>query len=476
MPVSPETIKHIVLQMVIGFNYGILFYFIIINSVYFILLTLAAFAFVGFARKRNSQDLSQILHSYFIPPISIIVPAYNEYYTIIQTVKSLSLLHYPQFEIIVVNDGSKDDTLGILKRVFGLQLINKVYRKSLETARIRGIYLSKQYSNLIVIDKENGGRSDAMNAGLNVAKYPLFCAVDADSILEDDSLLRVVVPFLEDPALTVGVGGSIRLANGCEIVAGRVKTVKFPKNRYAAFQNVEYLRAFLWGRVGWDVLKCLFLISGAFGVFDKRTVIMAGGYSTTTVGEDMELVLRIHRYLRAHKIKYRLRFVPDPVCWTEGPETYGLLSSQRNRWQRGLMESLWMNKRMLMNPRYGVLGMLVMPYLVFIELVGGILEIPGYICIILSYYFGLMNMDFFIYFLLIAFLFGVILSMGAVVLEEFSFRKFPKLGDLLRLFLYSILENFGYRQMYAWWRFKGTIQKFRGASSWGHMERRGFTR
>ncbi len=350
-------------------NRRFLYYFLAINSIYLVLLILSAFAFVRFAHKRSTEDLLQVLHSHFTPPISIIVPAYNEYNTIIQTVKSLSLLHYPQIEIIVVNDGSTDDTLGILTRVFSLQKINKVYRKSLETVTVRGIYLSKRQSNLIVIDKENGGRADALNAGLNISKYPLFCAVDADSILEEDSLIRVVLPFLEDPALTVGVGGSIRLANGCEVVAGRVQKVKFPKNKFAAFQNVEYLRAFLWGRVGWDVLRCLFLISGAFGLFDKRTVVMAGGFNTTTVGEDMELVLRIHRRMREQKTKYRIRFVPDPVCWTEGPETYGLLSNQRNRWQRGLIESLWLNKKMLMNPKCGIMGLIVMPYLVLIELV-----------------------------------------------------------------------------------------------------------
>jgi cellulose synthase/poly-beta-1,6-N-acetylglucosamine synthase-like glycosyltransferase len=468
--------QEIATRAVMGFNYAILFYFVTINSIYLILLLLSVFAFVRFLRKRATEDLLQVLHSYFTPPISIIVPAYNEYNTIVQTVKSLSLLHYPQTEIIVVNDGSTDDTLGILTRLFSLQKVNKVYRKSLETATIRGIYMSKNHSGLIVIDKENGGRADALNAGLNISKYPLFCAVDADSILEDESLVRVVLPFLENPALTMGVGGSIRLANGCEVVAGRVQTVKFPKNMFAAFQNVEYLRAFLWGRVGWDVLRCLFLISGAFGLFDKRTVTMAGGFNTTTVGEDMELVLRIHRKLREAKTNYRIRFVPDPVCWTEGPETYALLGRQRNRWQRGLMESLWLNKRMIMNPRYGIMGLIVMPYLVLIELVGGILEVPGYVCIVLSYCFGLMNTSFFISFLIIAFLFGVILSMGAIVIEEFSFRKFPTLKDLLRLFLYSILENFGYRQMYAWWRLKGTLQKFFGVTTWGRMERRGFAR
>lgn len=473
---SLDAWKEIAIHFVIAFNYSILFYFIAVNSVYLILLTLSLFAFVHSARKRNTEDLSQVLHSYFVPPISIVVPAYNEYNTIIQTVKSLSLLHYPQTEIIIVNDGSTDDTLGILTRVFSLQKINKVYRKQLDTAPIRGIYLSKRYSNLVVVDKKNGGKSDAMNAGLNIAKYPLFCAVDADSILEDDSLLRVIMPFLETPALTVGVGGSIRLANGCEVVAGRVKRVNFPKNMFAAFQNVEYLRSFLWGRVGWDVLRCVFLISGAFAVFDKRSVMAAGGYHTRTVGEDMELVLRVHRHMHEQKMKYRIRFVPDPVCWTEGPETSGQLGSQRNRWQRGLMESLWLHKKMFLHPRYGIMGLFAMPYLVLIEFVGGLLEMPGYICIILSYCFGLMNTSFFISFLIIAFLFGVILSMGAVVLEEFSFRKYPSVSDLLRLFLYSILENFGYRQMYAWWRFKGTIQKLFGASTWARMERRGFAR
>ncbi len=476
MEANFEAFKELLIRGIIGFNYVILFYFVIINSVYLILLTLSLFAFVRLVRRRASEDLSQVMHSYFVPPVSIIVPAYNEYNTIIQTVKSFSLLEYPQTEIIVVNDGSKDDTLGILTRVFSLEKVNKVFRKSLETQKVRGIYLSHRHSNLIVIDKENGGRSDALNAGLNVAKYPLVCFVDADSILEHDSLIRVVLPFLENPAQTVAVGGSIRLANGCDIVAGRIKSVRFPKNRFAAFQNVEYLRAFLWGRVGWDVLGCMFLISGAFGLFDKRTAIAVGGFNTHTVGEDMEMVLKIHRHMRRNRAKYRVRFIPDPVCWTEGPETYGILRAQRTRWQRGLVECAWAHKRMLMNPRYGLIGLVVMPYLTLIELLGGFLEVFGYVCIILSFLLGLMNTDFFISFLIIAFLFGVILSLGAVVLEEFSFRKFPSLGDLLRLLMYSVLENFGYRQINAWWRFRGTLQKLFGVSSWGRMERRGFAR
>jgi len=342
--------------------------------------------------------------------------------------------------------------------------------------QILGIYRSPDNPNLVVVDKINGGKADALNAGINVSRYPLICAIDADSLIESGAFLRVTKPFLEKPGETVAVGGIIRVANGCDIEAGRVVKVGLPRTWLPLIQTVEYLRAFLFGRSGWSALHSLLIISGAFGVFRKDIVITIGGYRHDTVGEDMELVVRMHHYLREQRQKYEMHFLPDPVCWTEVPESHKVLGGQRSRWQRGLIDSLRIHRRMMLNPRYGAIGMVAFPYFVLFEMLAPLIELSGYIIIPLSYALGMVNFLFFALFLAIAILLGVILSTGSVVLEELSFAKYPKTSDLLKLIAVSFLENFGYRQLTVWWRVKGTWDYFRGKTAWGKMERKGFAK
>jgi cellulose synthase/poly-beta-1,6-N-acetylglucosamine synthase-like glycosyltransferase len=324
-----------------------------------------------------------------------------------------------------------------------------------------------------VIDKANGGKADALNTGLNFCRTPLFCAMDADSMLEREALVRLARAFIEDVRM-VAAGGIIRIANGCLVQDGEVKEVRLPSNYLAGFQVMEYLRAFFVGRVGWEAMNSTLVISGAFGMFRRAAVVEVGGFDTTTVGEDMELVVRLHRLFRERGEEYRIGFIPDPVAWTEAPETLQQLGRQRDRWQRGLIETLTRHVRMLFNPSYGRIGALAYPYYFFFEMLGPILELMGYISFVFLIANGSISGPHIAAFLSLAVVFGLVLSISAVLLEEMTFRRYARKRDLLHLFRLAILENFGYRQLIFYWRFRGIISKFRKSAGWGEMKRKGF--
>jgi cellulose synthase/poly-beta-1,6-N-acetylglucosamine synthase-like glycosyltransferase len=383
-------------------------------------------------------------------------------------------LRYPHHEVIVINDGSKDDTLQILIDEFKLYRSGRMPSGSLPTKPVHGIYESRDPIRLVVVDKENGGKADSLNAGINVARTPLVCAVDSDSLMEDEALLYVIKPFLEDET-TIATGGIIRVANGCRVEGGRVIEVRTPRSWLALFQAVEYLRAFLGGRVAFSFLNSLLIISGAFGVFRREAVLEAGGFLNTTVGEDMELIVRMHKLWRSRRRPYRIVFVPEPVCWTEVPESRKVLKGQRKRWQRGTVESISLHKSMLLNPRYGVVGLFSFPYFLLFEMLGPSIELLGYVLTALGLLFGLIRVDVAILFLAVSILFGILLSMSSVVLEELTQRRYPRPLDLARLFFASILENLGFRQMLTIWRTRALFDALRGRQlGWGTMERRGF--
>lgn len=455
------------------FNYIVLFYFVVLNLVYLCTSFFAFGALRRYSLRMKSLDLTDLITSAWAPPITLIAPAYNEEATCVESVRSLLTLEYPEYEILVVNDGSVDSTLERLTEAFNLQPASRVLTAELESAEVRQVLRSRRHPNLWVIDKENGGKADALNAGLNYCQTPLFCAMDADSLIEPEALIRIVRPFLED-ADTIAAGGVLRIANGCVVKQGRVIDVRLPKNFLAQLQVLEYLRAFLSGRMGWDALDATLVISGAFGIFKRSVVVDAGGYATDTVGEDMELVVRLHRYCRENDIPYRIHFVPDPVAWTECPESIAVLSRQRDRWQRGLFQSLIRHRTMLFNPKYGRAGMVAFPYFFFLEMWGPVIELLGYVSFAATVIAGRAEWPFVIAFLSVAVILGGALSLSAVALEELSFRRYPRLSDLLRLFSLALLENFGYRQLSAWWRLKGTISAIRGVEGWGHMVRKGF--
>lgn len=432
-----------------------LIYFALLNGGYVLLNLLALGNLIGYMREHFDLSLSPV-HSGFEPPVTLIVPAHNEAATITATVRSLLQLTYPEFEVLVVNDGSTDGTLDVLRREFSLTPFPEAYRKRLPTEPVRGFYTSEHHPRLRVIDKAQGGKADALNAGINAARYPLYCSVDADSILQRDSLQRVVMPFVEDPR-TVATGGTVRIVNGCTVRDGFIESVDLPKAWLGRLQVIEYLRAYLFGRLGWSPLNALLIISGAFGVFHKETVVEAGGYRRDTVGEDMELVVRLHRHCRTRGRPYRIRFVPDPICWTEAPEHLRDLQRQRIRWQRGLGEALTMNLGLMFHPRGGAVGWLAFPFMFFFEWLGAFLEVGGYAFVILLYFLDRLSLEAAGAFFALAVGLGMLLSVTALLLEESSFHLYPKARHAFILTLCALLENFGYRQLNALWRSMGNI-------------------
>lgn len=410
------------------------------------------------------------------PPITLIAPAYNEALTIEDSVRSLLALRYPNIEVLVVNDGSKDHTLAVLVEAFGLKPISRAYELEVSHQPIRAIYGSSDHPRLFVVDKENGGKADALNAGLNLARAPVVCSIDADSLLESDALLRAVRPFVEDPGRVIAVGGTIRLANGCSVQHGRVTKIGLPRNPLALLQTVEYLRAFLMARLAWSEFGALTIISGAFGLFRRAAVIEVGGYAHGTVGEDMELVVRLHRYFHKHKRQYRIAYVPEPVCWTEAPETLAVLGRQRARWQRGALETFFRHIAMVGNPRYGRPGMLGMVQVLIVDVVGPLVEIAGYLLIPLLWALGYLAWEWFAAFLALTFTMGIAISVFSLVLAELQLRRFPDWRQLTVLGLAAIVENFGYRQLNNVWRLQGWWQFLRKRQGWGEMTRKGFNR
>ena len=436
-------------------------YFVGINVGYLLQNVIAASGIRKYLQTANEYEAENVFSSLDIP-ISVVVPAFNESASIITSVKAMLQLEYPQYELIVVNDGSTDDTLQKLIDEFDLREFPEAYRARVKCKPVRGVYRSTRISNLRVVDKENGGsKADASNAGINICRYPLVCVVDADSVLQPDALRRVVRPFLEDPT-TVAVGGTVRIANGCKVRQGFLEEVRLPKNFLALVQVVEYLRAFLFGRMGWSPINGLLIISGAFGLFHKETMVEAGGFNPDAVGEDMELVLRLHRLMKAKGKPYRITFVPDPVCWTDAPENLRDLKSQRVRWQHGLGQALALNKSLITNSKGGAVSWIAIPFYIVFELLGPIIEVAGYVFIIICAWMGWLSFPQAVIFLGLAIGLGVLLSTSAIMLEEISFHMYPRFRQLMLLYFIAIIENFGFRQLTAIWRLQGLIRWFRG--------------
>lgn len=451
---------------------GVIFvYFIAINSTYTLLILSALKDIIQHSYLSTSRSARRLLTTdAYYKPVSVIVPAYNEAQVISNSIRSLLNLHYPEYEIIVVNDGSSDDTLARLKEDFRLKEYNKPVRLQVPHARIKDVYISGDYPNLIVVDKENGGKADAINAALNVSAYPIFCSIDADSMLEPDAILKSAKLFIEDDEL-IATGGIVRVMNGCTIKDGAVMEIGLPKKNLEAIQVLEYTRAFLSGRTGWNLIKSLLIISGAFGVFRKDMVVAVNGYRKT-VGEDMDLVMRLHQYCLDKKIPYKIVFVPDPVCWTQVPFTVPMLLKQRNRWHRGLLDSLWTNRVMILNPKYGPVSLIGTSYFVFVEVLGPVIELMGYISIPIFYFLGFLNVKFLFLLVTVAVLWGISINIGTIFLDTYNYRRYKKNRDILRLCLLSIIEFFGYRELTLYERVKATFSF--GETSWGTQKRQSF--
>jgi len=447
-------------------------YLVLLNLAY-LALDVVAFFVMEREVEASAGRLLPAAFSGLEPPITLVVPAYNEEATIAASLWSLLQLEYPGFEIVVVNDGSRDRTLEVLVAEFGLRPFPEAYHAVLPSRPVRGLYRAERFPALRVIDKENGGKADALNAGINAARCPLVCVVDADSVLQRDSLQKIVRPLMEDPRV-VAVGGTIRLANGCRVSEGFMDQVGLPKGWLARIQVVEYLRAFLFGRLGWSPMNGLLIISGAFGLFRKEAVVEAGGYRTATVGEDMELVVRLHRLRRVEgrRRPHRIVYVPDPICWTEAPESLRVLRSQRMRWQRGLLESLAANRQLLFHPRGGAAGWLAFPLMLLFEGLGPLVELAGWLLLVVAVLSGGLSWMAFGAWLLAALGMSVLLSVSALLLEELSFHLYEEPRQLFTLLGAILLENLGYRQLNAWWRLQATfLWLARRPGRWGAMQR-----
>ncbi|MGH2918363.1 MAG: glycosyltransferase family 2 protein [Solirubrobacteraceae bacterium] len=448
---------------------------------FFLFVNTFALAFLGVAastmRRRShilwEESRERLLGSRVTPRISVVAPAYNEANTVAQSVRALLTLRYPNLELVLVNDGSSDDTLAVVEGEFDLAPIHPIFRREVDSAPVRGLYRSRVKPELVVVDKENGGKADALNAGLNVASGDLICVIDADTLIETDALLRMVRPFLESENV-VAAGGTIRVANGSAVRAGRVVHAAAPRRLLAGVQAVEYLRAFLVGRVGLNLLGGNLIISGAFGLFRRDAMVGAGGYVNDTVGEDMELVANLRRRGIERGTPSEVRFVSDPVAWTEVPESVRLLGRQRDRWQRGLADVLWRHRRMIGNPRYGPLGVVVLPYFVVVELLGPVIEALALSILAIGLPLGLVGWEFALLLFLAAYGYGLVVSLAALLLEEFGARRNERLSDRLIMVLWVVVESFGYRQLTVFWRLRGLVSYLRGSQEWGSMTRSGF--
>lgn len=460
-------------------------FFLIYGSLLFL-----SYIFIGifssleltFYINRNKHfNFSAISDYKQLPTIAIIAPSYNEEATIIENIRSLLALKYPGLEIIVVNDGSKDRSLEKAIAAYDLVKVDYAFEEDIKTQTVRAVYKSTQkaYASLTIIDKENGGKADALNAGINCSRCDLFLAIDVDCIIEPDAIPKMVKPFLEEAnnKRVIASGGVIRVANSCKIENGQIVKVNFPTNLLAQFQTLEYFRAFTLGRMAWSKINGLLIISGAFGLFDRELVVKVGGYDTNSVGEDLELVVRMRKYMqRVEKQAYKVAFIPDPLCWTEVPTSLTVLYRQRNRWTRGLIDTLIKHRNMMLNPRYGKIGMLSYPYWFLFEWLAPIIEVIGISYFIFMVSLGRINLSYFLLFTFFVFSFSLLYSSFAVFYEKYVFNRYKDVRFLFKIFSISIIEMLIYHPLNTFFALKGNIDFFfkKNKKSWGQMTRTGF--
>lgn len=435
----------------------ILGYFIVSKISYFLLNALSIFRMHKMEQEKVLADLPQI-YSGLEQPISLLLRTHNNAATIATSVHALLQLDYSHFEIIVINDGSEDATLDTLIDAFDLHAFPEAYRIQLATQQVHRIYRSTRFPNLRIIDKKYGGKADALNAGINASRYPLFCSVDDNTILHRDSLRRIVAPFLSQNTV-IATAGAVRVANGCEIENGLLHKVALPKRWLPVFQIIEYLRMSLFAPLGWSSMNGMLIVPAAgVGLFQKDVVIEVGGYRTDTTTGNMELIVRMHRLMRQKKQEYQITFIADPVCWQQVPQDLATLKNLRMRWQNGLLDSLSQNMGLLFSRNGGVPGNLAFPFFIVFECVGPILELFGYAFIVIAYACGLLSAEACIAFFSVAIGLGVLLSASGLLLEEMSFHLYPKASDIAKLAIVAVLGNLGYRQLNIAWRSYSTVR------------------
>lgn len=425
------------------------------------------------SQRDEYQLWRRVLASPLAPKVSVLVPAYNEEITVTETVRGLLALSYQNLEVVVINDGSPDSTVDVLIEAFDLRPVHPIYQRLIKTAEVRSIYRSHIEHGLVLVDKFNGGKADSLNAGLNIASGDLVCAIDADTLVGPQALHELVAPFL-NRSDTVAVGGTVRLTNDSAVKASAVPSLVVPKKTVPALQAVEYVRAFIVGRLGWNPLGGNLIISGAFGLFDRQAVLNAGGYETSSIGEDMELIVRLRRTAYEQGSKAWVEFLPKPVAWTEAPEELKVLGRQRNRWQRGLMDVLIRHKKMMFNPRYGSAGVLSMPYYFVVEFLSPIVEAIGLITTIIGLIVGFVDPQA-LWLILAAYGFGAAMTILTLWFDDRVNHAYPSTRSRAKLAFYGIFEQFFYRPLTIYWRLWGVRLFMQGRTEWGQQVRKGFT-
>lgn len=465
-------VLNIIITFFIVFAFGIMLSYLILALLSYMEIRKYIHAF-GYVKS------NLLLSSPIVPRVSILAPAYNEALNIVANVRSLLSLQYTDMELVIINDGSKDNSMDLLIEAYKLEKTSFYPYEYVSCKKIKGVYRSvhPSFSRLVVVDKENGGKSDALNAGINVSSGKLFACIDVDCILEPNSIIKMVIPFIRERSKKIiATGGVIRIANDCVFKGGRLQKVRLPNSWICRWQVLEYMRSFLLGRMGWARVNGLLLISGAFGLFNRKLAIEAGGYRHDTVGEDMELVVRMRRIMEEKRIPYAVKFIPDPLCWTEAPSSWKILGRQRNRWTRGTMDTLKFHRKMLFNPRYRFTGMVSFPYWLFFEWLAPIIEFLGIIITILLLVLGYVNVKFLILTIILVYSFAVMISMYALWTDQRTYMQYKDRGDQWRLILAAFLEPFIYHPFLVWSALKGNIDYFSGKKSWGTMTRRGIAK
>jgi len=462
-------------------QYFFIFFTVTAILSYLILAIISVFENGNYMKKNSFVNYKDILSSSISPSISIIAPAYNETLNIVENVRSLLSNHYVNYDVIIVNDGSKDDSLEKLIKAYDLVKVDYIINNQIPTKPLReGVFKSTNpaFEKLIVVDKQNGGKADALNTGLNISPNKYVACIDVDCLLLEDSLLKMIKPFLEaTDSKVIASGGVIRIANSCTIRDGKLIDVNLPGNLLVRGQILEYLRAFLLGRMAWSRLNGLLVISGAFGMFDKKIAIEVGGYDTKTVGEDMEIIVRMRRHMEEQKIKYKVAYIPDPLCWTEAPDNYKTFISQRNRWTRGTIETLRKHKKIGFNPKYKSLGVISYPYWMIYERLAPIIEVAGIIYFIFLFVNKAIKWDYALAFLFVAYLFTILFSIITILTEELTSHQYKKKGVGFHLITTAFLEPIINHPVILYAAVKGNFDYyFNKEKKWGEMVRKGMNK
>ncbi|EAQ41905.1 glycosyltransferase family 2 protein [Polaribacter sp. MED152] len=467
-------------NILLFFHYFFLVFTLLIIGSYILLAIFSSKETVDYLKKNSFVYHKDLLNSSIAPSISIIAPAYNESLNIVENVRSLLSTHYVNYDVIIINDGSKDDSLERLIKAYDLEKVEYLINQKIPTKPLRaGVFKSKNpaFEKLIIVDKENGGKSDALNFGINISNSKYLACIDVDCLLMADSLQRMVKPFLEyTDRKVIASGGVIRIANSCKIENGKLIEVNFPDKWLERVQILEYLRSFLLGRMAWAKLNGLLVISGAFGMFDREIAIKVGGYDITTVGEDMEIIVRMRKYMEEQNLKYKVAYIPDPLCWTEAPNDRKILISQRNRWTRGTIETLKTHRNIGLNYKYRLLGLLSFPYWFIFERIAPIVEVLGMLYFLFLVVYQPLNWSFVVGLFLLAYLFSLLFSFIAVFTEEFTYHQYKKKGIGLKLVLTIFLEPFILHPLVLYAAIKGNIDYyFNKNKKWGVMVRKGLS-